>query len=64
MLDARYTLKASKDAKLEAVSIYGDDQVVKKFSDLLQVRVLRAQGLVVDSPTRILNWVVSAYIHL
>ena len=47
MLDARYT-NASKAAKLEAVSIHSYDQVVKKISDLPQVRMLRAQGLVVD----------------
>ncbi|EDR04331.1 uncharacterized protein LACBIDRAFT_330552 [Laccaria bicolor S238N-H82] len=47
MLDARYT-NASKVAKLEAVSIHSYDQVVKKISDLPHVRMLRAQGLVVD----------------
>ena len=47
MLNARYT-NASKAAKLEAVSIHSYDEVVKKISDLPQVRMLRAQGLVVD----------------
>ncbi|KIK02561.1 hypothetical protein K443DRAFT_96686 [Laccaria amethystina LaAM-08-1] len=47
MLDARYT-SASKAAKLEAVSIHGYDQDVKNISDLPQVRMLQAQGMVVD----------------